>query len=164
MLERTPSILASLLRGSSPRWHDADEGPGTWSPRQVVGHLVHAEETNWLPRVRSILACDPPCLLEPFDRFAHLERFAEWELNDLLGRFRRLRVDSLAAMRGWDLSGEPLARQGVHPALGVVTLRQLIASWVTHDLGHVAQIVRAMAVRNVDAVGPWREYLPILRV
>ena len=163
ILERTPVVLASLLRGTSPTWHDADEGPGTWSPRQVIGHLVHAEETNWLPRVRSILAPDIPCLLEPFDRFAHLERFTEWQLNDLLGRFGRLRADSLSALRTWDLSGGTLGRQGVHPALGPVTLRQLIATWVTHDFGHLAQIVRAMASRNADAVGPWREYLSILR-
>jgi hypothetical protein len=163
ILERTPVVLASLLRGTSPAWHDADEGPGTWSPRQVVGHLVHAEQTNWLPRARSIVASDAPCPFEPFDRFAHLERFSEWRLDDLLGRFGNLREDSLNAVRAWDLSGEIPSREGVHPALGPVTLRQLIATWVTHDLGHLAQIVRAMAMRNVDAVGPWREYLSILR-
>lgn len=162
VLERTPAVLDSLLRGIGPAWHGADEGPDTWSPREVVGHLVHGEESDWIPRARIILEHGEGRPFEPFDRLAHLERFGDRSLDDLLDLFSRLRRESLETLRGWDLSERELSLRGRHPAFGTVTLAQLLATWTVHDLGHLRQIVRVMASRYVEEVGPWREYLSIL--
>lgn len=162
LLERTPSVLDALLRGTSLAWHRADEGPGTWSPFDVVGHLVHGEETDWVPRARVILEHGEDRPFAPFDRFAHLERFRDRSLDDLLDRFAERRRSSLATVRGWNLTDEQLALRGRHPAFGPVTLRQLLATWAVHDLGHVRQIARGMAKRYADEVGPWTAYLTIL--
>ena len=162
VLERTPSVLDALLRGTSPAWHRVDEGPGTWSPFDVVGHLVHGEETDWVPRARVILEHGEDQPFEPVDRFAHLGRFSDWSLADLLDRFAELRRSSVETVRGWGLSDEQLALRGRHPAFGPVTLRQLLATWAVHDLGHVRQVARTMARRYTDEVGPWTEYLTIL--
>jgi hypothetical protein len=163
VLERTPAVLDRLLRGGSPAWHRADEGPETWSPFAVVGHLVHAEETNWVPRARAILEGGEDRPFEPFDRFAHLARFADQPLDDLLDRFAERRRSSLETVRGWGLTAERLALRGRHPELGAVTLAQLLATWAVHDLDHLGQVVRVMARRYTVEVGPWREYLSILR-
>lgn len=162
VLERTPSVLGALLRDVAPGWYAADEGPGTWSPFEVVGHLVHAEETNWVPRARHVLERGEGRPFEPFDRSAHLARFEGWPLGALLDRFAGLRASSLQTVRSWSLSEEDLALRGSHPALGAVTLRELLATWAVHDLAHVGQVVRTMARRYADDVGPWREYLPVL--
>jgi len=162
VLERTPSALDSLLRYSSPSWHTANEGTATWSPFEVVGHLIHADETNWIPRARTILESDSINTFPPFDRFAHLERFPGRSLEDLLDRFAELRQANLRIVRDWDLTDADLSRQGLHPELGTVTLRQLIATWTVHDLAHLGQIVRVMARRYTEVVGPWRTYLSIL--
>lgn len=162
LLERTPAVLDSLLRGTSPAWHAVDEGPDTWSAFDVVGHLVHGEETDWVPRARIILEHGEARPFEPFDRFAQLTRFAGWSLDDLLDRFAELRHESLETVRGWRLTGEQLDLPGRHPELGPVTLRQLLATWAVHDLNHLAQISRVMAKRYAEEVGPWRAYLSIL--
>lgn len=162
-LERTPAVVAALLRGTSPDWHEINEGPGSWTAREVVGHLVHAEETNWTLRARTILEGGDSGRFEPFDRFAHLNRFSGWPLDDLLDRFASRRDESIRAVRGWKLDVETLSRRGTHLDLGAVTLRQLLATWVVHDFTHLAQIARVMARRNAVEVGPWREYLSILR-
>lgn len=162
LLERTPAVLDSLLRGTSPAWHAVDEGPDTWSAFDVVGHLVHGEETDWVPRARIILEHGEARPFEPFDRFAQLTRFAGWSLDDLLDRFAELRHESLETVRGWRLTEEQLALPGRHPELGPVTLRQLLATWAVHDLNHLAQISRVMAKRYAEEVGPWRAYLSIL--
>ena len=162
VLERTPPALSALLAGLPPSWTEADEGPETWSPYVVVGHLIHGERTDWIPRARIILAQGPDRRFAPFDRFAQLEESRGKSLAELLEEFARLRAASLATLAGWRLTDEQLALRGEHPALGAVTLRELLATWVAHDLGHVAQIARVMAKQYRDAVGPWREYLPVL--
>lgn len=163
LLARTPAALAALLAGTSPAWHDADEGPDTWSPRQVVGHLIHGEETDWVPRARIILEHGQARPFEPFDRFAHLRRFAGWPVDRLLDRFAELRRDNLATVHGWRLDEAKLALPGRHPELGAVTLRELLATWAVHDLGHLAQVARVMAKRYGAEVGVWRAYLGILQ-
>jgi len=127
-----------------------------------VGHLIHGEETDWIPRARIILTQGQSQPFEPFDRFAQGRRFAGWSLERLLDRFAGLRAEGLATLRGWRLTREQLALRGQHPELGQVTLSQLLASWVVHDLGHIAQISRVMAKQYTVAVGPWKAYLPVL--
>jgi hypothetical protein len=163
LLARTPAVLDALLRGLSLQWTTSDEGPETWSPLGVVGHLVHGEETDWLVRARLILREGDARPFVPFEREAHLTRFAGWPLETLLDRFAEVRAANLAEVRAWDLSEEDLARPGLHPALGPVTLRQLLATWTVHDLSHLAQISRAMGHRYGEAVGPWRAYLRLLQ-
>ncbi|MEM8930294.1 MAG: DinB family protein [Acidobacteriota bacterium] len=162
ILRRAPTVYDALLRGSAPAWHTADEGPDTWSPIDVLGHLVHGEETDWIPRARILLEHGTSRPFEPFDRFAQDRRFAGWTLDRLLDRFAECRRESIDTLTSWDLTDEQLARVGEHPELGSVTLRQLLATWVAHDLGHLAQVSRAMAKRHRDDVGPWQAYLSVL--
>jgi hypothetical protein len=161
VLERTPRVLSALLTRLSPEWLTANEGPETFCAKDVLGHLIHGEETDWIPRARIILEHGEARPFDPFDRFAFRAR-ASLTLTDLLATFTRLRGESVAALRGLSLQPAQLALRGTHPALGVVTLEQLLASWVVHDLGHLAQIERVMSKRYREAVGPWRPYLPIL--
>lgn len=162
LLDRTPAALTSLLRGVSRDWHSVDEGPGTWSAFDVVGHLIHGEETDWVPRARIILRLGETRAFEPFDRFAQIERFAGWTLDVLLERFSELRRANVTTVRSWRLTAEQLALRGRHPELGTVDLRQLLATWAVHDLNHLGQIARVMAKRYQDDVGVWRAYLSIL--
>jgi hypothetical protein len=162
LLERTPAVLDALLRGSSPAWHALDEGPETWSAIDVVGHLIHGEETDWIPRARIVLEHGDGVPFESFDRFAQATRFAGWPLDRLLDRFAESRRANLGIVRGWQLTVEQLDLPGRHPALGAVTLRQLLATWAAHDLNHLGQIARVMAKRHLVEVGPWRAYLSIL--
>ena len=162
ILERTPSTLRSLLAGLPPGWIDATEGPDTWSPYDNIGHLIHGERTDWIPRARLILAQGTNRRFAPFDRFAQLRESEGKTLGTLLDELSSLRWENLATLRSWKLTDAQLELTGEHPALGVVTLRQLLATWVAHDLGHIAQIARVMAKQYRDAVGPWREYLPVL--
>jgi hypothetical protein len=161
-LSRGPIVFDALLRGTPPAWHETNEGPETWSAREVVGHLVHAEETNWIIRARIILE-EEGRPFEPFDRFAHLVRFRDRSMPDLLDLFAARREESLATLRAWKLTDEALSRRGAHPELGPVTLGQLISTWVVHDLGHLAQACRTLARHDAGAVGPWHRYLSILR-
>ncbi|HEY0969659.1 MAG TPA: DinB family protein [Gemmatimonadales bacterium] len=162
ILERTPQVLRAMLAGLPPEWTDATEGPETWSPAVVVGHLIHGERTDWIPRARIILAQGADRRFEPFDRFAQLRESAGRPLAELLDEFAELRRENLATLAAWRLTDAQLALEGEHPALGPVTLRQLLATWVAHDLSHVAQVARVMAKQYRDAVGPWRAYLPIM--
>ena len=162
ILERTPAVVGALLRGTSASWHAIDEGPGTWSAFDVVGHLIHGEETDWVPRARIILEHGEGRSFEPFDRFAQFRRFAGWSLEQLLDRFAELRRANLEVVRDWRLTEAELALLGRHPELGTVDLRQLLATWAVHDLNHIAQIVRVMAKRYTGDVGAWRAYLSIL--
>jgi hypothetical protein len=159
LLERTPPTLRALLRGLGPAWTDATEGPETWSPYGIVGHLIHGERTDWVPRAQLILAQGPNRRFTPFDRVAPSQGES---LADLLDEFARLRAANLATLAGWQLTDTELALEGEHPEFGMVTLRQLLATWVAHDLAHLAQIARVMAKQYREAVGPWRAYLPIL--
>lgn len=162
LLERTPAVLDRLLRGTSAGWNRADEGAETWSAFDVVGHLIHGEETDWVPRARIILEHGESRAFEPFDRFAQLRRSAGRSLDDLLDRFAELRRSNLETVRSWGLTGGQLALSGRHPELGTVTLGQLLATWAVHDLNHLGQIARVMAKRYAGEVGAWRQYLGIL--
>jgi hypothetical protein len=162
VLERTPPTLRALLHGLGPAWSDATEGPETWSPYVIVGHLIQGERANWVPRAQLILAQGPSRRFTPFDRVAQFRENQRESLEDLLDEFARLRAANLTTLAGWRLTDTKLALEGEHPEFGVVSLRQLLATWVAHDLGHVAQVARVMAKQYREAVGPWRAYLPIL--
>jgi hypothetical protein len=162
ILERTPAALRGLLGGLSEAWTSPNEGPDTFSAFDNVGHLIHGERTDWIPRARIILAQGPNRRFEPYDRFAQKRESQGKTLADLLDEFARLRAENVATLRGWRLSDAELALHGEHPEFGVVTLRQLLATWAAHDLGHVAQIARVLAKQYREAVGPWRAYLPVL--
>ena len=162
VLERTPSVLRAMLSGLGTEWIDANEGAETWSPYDNIGHLIHGERTDWIPRAQIILTQGENRCFTPFDRFAQFRESAGKSLAELLDQFSSLRSANLTTLAGWKLSDEQLALEGEHPALGTVTLRQLLSAWVVHDLGHIAQIARVMAKQYRDAVGPWRGYLPVL--
>jgi hypothetical protein len=162
VLGRTPATLRALLDGLSESWTRDRPGAETWSPYDVIGHLVHGEETDWIPRARIILTEGESRVFEPFDRFAQFDRSEGRSLGDLLERFSRLRRQNLDAIARMEITGAQWELRGTHPDLGTVTLRQLIATWVVHDLNHLDQIVRGMAKQYAGEVGPWKAYLPIL--
>lgn len=163
VLERTPAVLTALLRDLPGGWVTGNEGPGTWSPFDVVGHLIDGEEEDWIPRTRIILARGDDPHFESFDRTRHLTRNRGETLGTLLDRFTSLRAANLRTLVGFGLSEEQLSWTAKHPELGRVTLRQHLATWVTHDLDHIVQIGRTMARRYGEAVGPWREFIRVLR-
>lgn len=163
LLTRTPGVLRELLLDLPDSWLTAHEGPDTWNPYDIVGHLVHGERTDWIPRVEHIVAHGSDVPFAPFDRFAQFEASRGQSLADLLTSFAALRADSLARLALLHLTDADLDRPGLHPALGRVTLGNHLASWVVHDLDHIYQIVRVMAGQYTHAVGPWREYLRIVR-
>jgi DinB superfamily len=162
VLERTPQVLRELLAGLPEPWIRATEGPETWSPFDVVGHLIHGELTDWIPRAEIILSEGESRAFTPFDRFAQLEASRGKTLAELLDSFGRLRAASLARLRTFALTPADLARRGRHPELGTVTLEQLLATWVAHDLSHLGQVARVMGKAYTEAVGPWVAYLPML--
>jgi hypothetical protein len=163
ILERTPRALRSLLEGLSDPWLHNNEGPETFSPFDVVGHLIHGEDTDWIPRTKIILEHGESRPFTPFDRFAFYEKSKGRSLAELLATFQTLREQNIEVLKGLDLTSEQLDLKGTHPELGQVTLRQLLATWAAHDLGHLGQIVRIMAKQYGSEVGPWREFLSILR-
>ena len=161
VLERTPASLSALLDGLPEIWVTATEGEGTWSPNDVIGHLIHGERTDWIPRARHILAGET----RPFESFDRLAQFTESQgksLGQLLEIFADLRRENVAALVGMNLTETDLERKGLHPELGSVTLGELLATWVAHDLDHIGQIARTMAKVYKDATGPWSAYLSIL--
>lgn len=162
LLERTPAALTALLDGLPEPWVRGDDGPETWSPFDIVGHLNHGERTDWLPRARIILAHGAARPFEPFDRSAMLQADRGAALGELLETFAALRAQNLASLRGLALTEADLGRRGTHPDLGTVTMRQLLATWVAHDLSHLAQIAEVMARQYRAEVGPWAAYLPVL--
>jgi len=162
VLSRTPAVLRALLLDLDDRWIRATEGRDTFSPFDNVGHLIDGEETDWIPRARIILARGPEPRFEPYDRFRHLARNSGRSLSSLLDEFAALRAANLELLKSWQLSHVELALEGIHPGLGRVTLRQLLAAWVVHDLGHIAQVSRVMAKQYRDAIGPWAPYLPVV--
>jgi uncharacterized damage-inducible protein DinB len=161
VLGRTPDALRAMLADLPGDWIDGDEGPGTWSPYQVVGHLTHIDECDWVDRTRVILEHGTSRVFAPVDREAGFTRFKDWTLGDLLDRFASVRAANLESLDAL-VNADDLARRGVHPTFGEVTLGQLLATWVAHDLNHTGQIVKTMAKQYTDAVGPWREFLPII--
>ena len=162
LLERTPTTLAALLTGLPEEWTRATEGEGTWSAYDIVGHLIHGERTDWIVRTEHILAHGAAIPFTPFDREAMLHAPGDRPLPILLGEFAGLRAGNLARLRALGLGAADLDRPGLHPALGPVTLGQLLATWTAHDLSHLGQVARVMAKRYRAAVGPWRAYLPLL--
>jgi hypothetical protein len=160
VLARTPATLAALLHGLPQGWAEGDAGPDTWSPYDVVGHLIHGERTDWIPRVELILLHGGAQPFERFDRFAQFQASQGRTLDDLRRELRDLRAQSLDRLRALALGLADLDRTGTHPDLGRVTLRKLLATWVAHDLDHLAQIARTMTRQYAHAVGPWRAYLP----
>jgi uncharacterized damage-inducible protein DinB len=163
VLERTPGALRCLLGDLSEPWVSCNEGTDTWTAFDIVGHLIHGEESDWIGRLQIILEHGESRTFNPFDRFAHFQKSKGKSLADLLEAFAALREENLRTLKELDLQPEQLKRHGTHPELGSVTARQLLATWAVHDLGHVAQIARVMAKRYSDDVGPWRAYLRVLR-
>lgn len=162
LLERTPAALDALLRNLPEEWTASREGEGTWSVFDTVGHLIHGERTDWLPRVKRILEAEDTRPFDPFDRQGHVRESEGKTLAQLLDEFARARTASLAALRALDLQPADLERRGRHPALGAVTLAQLLATWAAHDLTHLHQISRVMAFQYREAVGPWQQYLGVM--
>jgi hypothetical protein len=162
VLRRTPSVVRDLLEELPASWTDAVEGPNTWSPFDVVGHLIHGERADWMPRVEHLLRHGDTVPFPPFDREAMFTASRGKPLGELLDTFDRLRTEGLERLAALGLTDADLARRGRHPEFGVVTLGQHLSTWVAHDLGHVSQIVRVMARQYTDAVGPWKAYLSIL--
>lgn len=162
ILSRTPVTLNALLRDLPEPWLARNEGPETWSPYDVIGHLIHGEETDWIPRAKIILEHGETRAFEPFDRVAMFEESKGKSIAQLLDTFARLRAENLRDLKALNLTADLLAKRGRHPELGLVTLSQLLSTWVVHDLGHVRQIVRVLSKQYGDAVGPWRAYLSIL--
>jgi hypothetical protein len=161
VLSRTPTVLRAMFSDLSEGWTRSDEGPGTWSPYQVVGHLTYMEEYDWIDRTRVILEHGTGRVFEPVDREAGFTRFKDWRLSDLLDRFDSVRTSNLETLDAHVEAGD-LTRRGVHPSFGEVTISQLLATSVVHDLNHLGQTVKTLAKQYREAVGPWREYLPII--
>ncbi len=163
VLRRTPSALNTLLRHLPDQWVLHNEGLDSWNVYDIVGHLIHAEEADWIPRAQIILTDAESRTFEPFDRLVMFEMSRGKTLSELLDEFAQHRAQSLHELEGMNLSPEMLKKRGKHPDLGEVTLEQLLSTWVVHDLGHTGQIVRVMAKQYEDAVGPWKAYLSILQ-
>lgn len=162
ILDRTPKVLTTLLLDLSPAWTSANEGGETWSAFDIVGHLIHGEKTDWIPRAKIILSNTEPKAFEPYDRFAQFEESKGKSLKDLLVEFDMLRKKNIDFLKSLNIKDEQLDEKGIHPAFGEVTLRQLLATWVAHDLNHIAQIARVMAKQYKENVGPWVAYLKVL--
>jgi hypothetical protein len=162
VLARTPRVLDAMLRGISEPWARSNYGKDTFSPFDVVGHLIHGERTDWMPRVRIILDHGESRAFDPFDRYAMYEASRGRSMEELLDEFASLRASNIESLRRLNLTEAQLERTGLHPALGVVTLRNLLATWVAHDLNHIHQVAKCMAFQYAGEVGPWREYLTVL--
>ena len=163
ILERTPGVLNAMLKNISEEWTSNNEGGETWNVYNIIGHLIHGEKTDWMPRTEIILSDKAEKKFESFDRFAQFEESKGKSLQQLLDEFKLLREKNIQLLLSKNISDSDLLQTGVHPAFGDVTLSQLLATWVVHDLNHIAQILRVMAFQYNDAVGPWVEYLGILQ-
>lgn len=162
ILRQTPYTLQRMLEDLSPEWTKSEANKENWAPYDVIGHLIHCEETDWIPRAEVILAQDRNKTFEPFDRFAQFEKSNGKPLGDLLTEFAHLRSSNVEKLIRWQLTPEKLALKSKHPELGEVTMEHLLSTWVVHDLGHIRQIVRYMAAKYSENVGPWKQYLSIL--
>ena len=163
ILSKMPSILESMLIGLSDDWIMNNEGENTWSPYDVVGHLIHGEKTDWIVRSKIILSDLEDKMFEPFDRFAQMGNDEPPNLNHLLQEFRMLREQNLEELKSLAITGDDLEKKGIHPELGEANLKSLLSAWVVHDLGHITQISRVMAKQYKTEVGPWAAYLTILK-
>jgi hypothetical protein len=163
ILERTPKTLTHLLSGLSELWITCNEGEATWSAFDVVGHLIEGEKNNWIPRIQMIISKGETEAFPLFDRFRHLHQNLEKTMEQLLSEFAELRQKNIEKLRSFIHSDTNFEKTGLHPDLGIVKLRELIATWVVHDLSHIAQITRVMAKRYQQDVGPWKAYLRIIK-
>ncbi|MEO5947320.1 MAG: DinB family protein [Chitinophagaceae bacterium] len=164
ILERTPDVLIAMLQNISPEWTSKNEGEQTWSVYDIIGHLIHGERTDWIPRAEIILSEKHDKKFEHFDRQAQFEDSNGKSLTQLLDEFKTLRKKNIEYLRSKELTAKNLEQKGVHPTFGEVTLSQLISTWVVHDLNHISQISRVMAKQYKAEVGPWIEYLRILQL
>ena len=162
ILSKTPIVVSNLLRGLPELWIKTNEGGDTWSPYDVVGHLIHGEKTDWIPRAMLILDQGEDKTFKPFDRFAQFEESHGKTLEELLNEFHELRTMNLQKLQEMNVYDQMLKQKGIHPEFGPVTLKQLLATWVVHDLGHIVQISRVMAKLYKEEVGPWTKYLKVL--
>jgi hypothetical protein len=162
ILRRTPGTASAMLGGLSDEWTAGGEDEENWAAFDIVGHLIHGEETDWMPRAEIILAQGENRTFAPFDRLAQFDKSRGKTLEELLGEFKKLRTENLERLASWNLSDKQLELKGTHPELGEVTLAQLLATWAVHDLNHVDQISRRLASKYSDAVGPWKAYLSVL--
>lgn len=163
VLAKTPLVIECLLKGLPDQWIKTNEGNDTWSPFDILGHLIHGEKTDWIPRVRIILDKKSSKPFEPFDRFAQFENSKGKTLNQLLNEFNELRKENIQYIETLDIDEESLKKTGIHPEFGHVTLRQLLATWVTHDLGHLNQMTRVMAKNYKIEAGPWSKYIAVIQ-
>ena len=163
ILERTPSVLNTMLQGIASEWTSDNEGKDTWSVYDVIGHLIHGEKTDWVPRAKIILSANSNKNFEVFDRFAQFENSKGKSLNELLDEFGKLRKQNLDWLYAAKITDDDLEKKGIHPAFDNVSLSQLLATWTVHDLNHIAQIARIMSKQYQSAVGPWTAYLKILQ-
>lgn len=163
ILERTPHVLHTLLYNISNNWSHNSEGGETWSPYDAIGHLIHCDEYNWIPRIEVVLSDSVVRKFEPLDRFAQLQKSKGKSLNQLLEEFVKIRAISLKKLKALNISDEQLLKTAMHPELGLVNLSQLISTWLVHDLDHTAQISRVMAKQYKDEVGPWIQYMRVLK-
>jgi hypothetical protein len=161
ILERTPMVLETLLTGLNEKWTSNNEGGDTWSPFDVLGHLIHGEKTDWIPRMMIVLDEKDNKKFTPFDRFAQFKESKGKTLGDLLEEFKMLRCKNLAILKEIKITEEMLNLKGIHPEFGEVTLQQLLATWVVHDLGHLCQTTRVMAKQYKQEIGPWTKYFSI---
>ena len=164
ILERTPNVLDAMLRNISADWTLHNEGGESWSVYDIIGHLIHGEKTDWIPRAKIILSEKPSKKFEKYDRFAQFEESKGKSLSQLLNEFKILRGKNIEILRSLNITGKDLQAKGIHPAFGEVTLSQLLSTWVVHDLNHISQISRVMAKQYKQDVGPWTEYLKILQL
>jgi hypothetical protein len=163
ILERTPNVLDAMLQNISTEWTANNEGGESWSAYDIVGHLIHGEETDWIPRAQIILSKNPDKKFTKFDRFAQFEESKNRSLAQLLAEFKTLRTKNIETLRSFNITDADLQAKGIHPFFGEVSLSHLLSTWVVHDLNHIAQISRVMAKQYKEDVGPWIEYLKILR-
>jgi hypothetical protein len=163
LLTRTPGALDALLRDLPEDWTHRNEGEDTWSAAGVVAHLIHCERTDWIPRARRVLDFGETGAFDPFDRLGNQRESQGKTLSQLLDEFARLRSENLGQLRAWNLRPADLERRGLHPSLGPVTLSQLLATWAAHDLTHLHQISRVLAHQYREAVGPWTQYLGVMK-
>lgn len=163
ILERTPLTIMTLLDGISEEWFMHNEGENTWSPYEIVGHLIHGEKTDWIVRAKIILSDSENKTFEPFDRFAQQRESQAKSIIDLLDEFKELRTANIKELQSLKIDDVALNKKGIHPELGAAKLKELLSTWVVHDLGHIAQMTRVMAKQYKGEVGVWKEYLGILK-
>ncbi|MBW1296319.1 DinB family protein [Aquimarina litoralis] len=162
LLDRTPDVYSALLNNLAYNWDKIDEGAGTWNGYNIIGHLIHGEKTDWIPRAEIILGNANDKTFTPYDRFAQEKLYATQTTQELLDEFRMLRTKNIEKLKSWNLSEYDLDKKGTHPDLGEVTLRQLISTWTIHDIAHLNQLSRVIVKHYSEDVGPWKKYTRIL--